>query len=363
VNAQPFKEKLATMHTRISWQKHLLISVIISLALILPTYIHAMPQATIITQKSTQTLLQYQDGLDVAINKHLETKSPATKQLSDSIAPPNYSPQNAVIEFANQTDMSEDGRQIFYSYKPVIGTKEVGLDFCKNIGHKRVFIGCFNSSKGIFIQEITDPRLVGWMPVTAAHEMLHAAYYQLLDEEKDQLNKDLHQFYDKLKNPRIKNIIATLQSEFPHRVDSEIHSLLGTEVAKLSPRLEKHYSKFFIDRSIVVVSFKKSNQIFDQLVDKANAIDKKLKNMKTILDREEKTVKIAGKLIEQQRAQLEKINDPEIYNSKLAKFNQRVSNYNQRIQVLKNMIANYNKLVNDYNSLSLEEKSLNNAFI
>jgi hypothetical protein len=177
VNAQPFKEKLATMYTRISWQKHLLISVIISLALILPTYIHAMPQATIITQKSTQTLLQYQDGLDVAINKHLETKSPATKQLSDSIAPPNYSPQNAVIEFANQTDMSEDGRQIFYSYKPVIGTKEVGLDFCKNIGHKRVFIGCFNSSKGIFIQEITDPRLVGWMPVTAAHEMLHAAYY------------------------------------------------------------------------------------------------------------------------------------------------------------------------------------------
>jgi uncharacterized protein YdcH (DUF465 family) len=351
------------MYTRISWQKHLLISVIISFLLIIPTYVESTLPVVIATQKTNHTLLRHQDVQTVAINEYIEVNSSATKQISDSINLPDYAPSNALVELVQKTSMNENGRRIFYLNKPIIETRRVGLDFCGNANRQWVLSGCFVSSKGIFILKVTDPRLEGTMQVSIAHQMLHAAYNQLSDNEKTNLNKELRQVYDKLENTRIKKLVAIFETSNPTFVDDELHSLLGTEVTVLSPALEQHYANYFSNRFTVVTYAQKNERIFSRIADKANAIDKKLKNMKTILDREEKTIKIAGKLIEQQRAQLEKINSPETYNSRLSKFNQRVNNYNQRIQTLKNMIASYNKLVNDYNSLSLEEKSLNNALI
>jgi hypothetical protein len=348
------------MYTRLSWPKHLLVSVIISLSLILPTYAQDIPEAIIIAQEYNHTLLRHQNVQSVATDLYSEVGLPRTKQVPDSIDLPHYLPPKVVIELAEQTDMSEEGRRIFYSNRPIIGTRKVGLDFC-NLNHKRVFIGCFSPFKGIFIQEITDPRLVELMPVTAAHEMLHAVYEQLLGEEKVQLNKELHQFYSKLKNTEIKKIITNLQSEYSYYVDSELHSLLGTDIATLSPSLEKHYSRYFTDRSNVIAYAKQNGQIFSRIAGKANAIDKKLKIMKPIIDREEKAVKIATRIIERQRIQLEKIHNPEVYNSRLHKFNQGVNEYNQKVQMLKSLIVDYNKLVNNYNDLSAEEKSLSNA--
>jgi uncharacterized protein YdcH (DUF465 family) len=287
------------------------------------------------------------------------------KYITDSIELARYTPPKAVAELAQQTKMNDNGRRTFYLNKPTIEAKKVGLNFCKKNGaEKTVILGCYVSNKGIFIQEVTDPRLAGVMQVTAAHEMLHAVYHQLSESEKTQLNKELHQVYDNLQNTRIKKLLEIYKNQDPTVVDSELHSILGTEVSTLSPALEKHYANYFADRATVVAYAQKYEQTFAQIIDKADALDKQLKAMKTSMESKKSAVENESSSIEQQRTQLDQIRSSgnvDEYNSRLSSFNQKVNSYNQQVQVLKEEIANYNKLVSSYNDLSSEEKSLNDS--
>jgi uncharacterized protein YdcH (DUF465 family) len=287
------------------------------------------------------------------------------KYITDSIELARYTPPKIVAELAQQTKMSEAGRRTFYLNKPTIEAKKVGLNFCKKDGaEKTVILGCYVSNKGIFIQEVTDPRLAGVMQVTAAHEMLHAVYHQLSDGEKTQLNKELHKVYDNLQNTRIKKLLEIYKNQDPGVVDSELHSILGTEVSNLGTTLEKHYANYFTDRSTVIAYAQKYEQTFAAIVDKADALDKQLKTLKTSMDNKKSAVENESTSIEQQRAELDRLRSSgnvDEYNSRISSFNQKVNNYNQQVQALKEEIANYNKLVNSYNDLSTQEKSLNDS--
>jgi uncharacterized protein YukE len=290
------------------------------------------------------------------------------KYVTDTIELSRYTPPTAVAELAKQTNMNDNGRRTFYLNKPTIEAKKIGLNFCKKDGkdgaEKTVILGCYVSNKGIFIQEVTDPRLAGVMQVTAAHEMLHAVYHQLSDSEKSQINKELHLVYGNLQNSRIKKLLELYKTQDPTVVDSELHSILGTEVSTLSPALEKHYSNYFTNRSAVITYAQKYEQTFSQIVDKADALDKQLKAMKINMENKKSAVESESSDIEQQRMQLDQLHNNgsvDEYNNRLSSFNQKVSNYNQQVQALKESINNYNKLVNSYNTLSTEEKSLNDS--
>ncbi len=285
------------------------------------------------------------------------------KFVRDSVQLARYNPPPEVAALAKQANMSEDGRRAFYLTTPTIEAKKVGLKLCDNHStEKTVILGCYVSSKGIFIQKVTDQRLAGTMQVTAAHEMLHAVYHNhLSDGEQKEIGAELVRVFEGLNNPRLKKLIQIYRDRNPNQVNSELHSFLGTEVPNLSPKLEQHYAKYFVDRATVVAMAQKNEQTFAQIVSKAEAIDRQLKSMKGDLDRREQQVKEQGSNIEQQRRQLERIGNPDEYNSRLTSFNQQVNAYNGQIQILKQHITNYNKLVNSYNALSSEEKSLNES--
>jgi hypothetical protein len=286
--------------------------------------------------------------------------------VRDSVQLARYTPSPEVAALARQANMSEDGRRAFYLTTPTIEATKVGLKKCdKHSTEKTVILGCYVSEKGIkgiFIQKVTDKRLAGTMQVTAAHEMLHAVYHNHLSEnERKEIGAELVRVFDGLNNPRLKKLIQIYRDRNSDQVNSELHSFLGTEVPNLSPKLEQHYAKYFVDRATVVAMAQKNEQTFAQIVNKAELIDRQLKSMKGDLDQREQSVKEQGSSIEQQRRQLERIGNPEEYNNRLTGFNQQVNAYNGQIKVLKQQINSYNRLVNSYNMLSSEEKSLNES--
>jgi hypothetical protein len=285
------------------------------------------------------------------------------KFVADSVQLARYTPPPEVAALAMQANMSEDGRRAFYLTTPKIEAKKVGLKLCdKHSTEKTVILGCYVSSKGIFIQKVTDKRLSGTMQVTAAHEMLHAVYHSHMSEgEQKEISVELAKVFNTLNNPRLKKLIKIYRDRDSKQVNSELHSFLGTEVPNLGPKLEQHYAKYFVDRATVVAMAQRNEQTFAQIVSKAEAIDRQLKSMKGDLDQREQNVKGQGISIEQQRRQLERIGNPGEYNNRLVGFNQQVNNYNGQIQVLKHQITNYNRLVKSYNALSSEEKSLNES--
>jgi chromosome segregation ATPase len=156
------------------------------------------------------------------------------------------------VALADRTDMSSGGKFYFYASHPSIDTAEKFNKQCDRAEESVAILGCYDG-QNIYIYDITDSRLDGIREVTAAHEMLHAAYARLNEDEKQKVNVLLEAEYAKLKDTAefAERMSFYARSE-PGERDNELHSIIGTEVKTIGVELEAHYRRYFNDRSKIV---------------------------------------------------------------------------------------------------------------
>ncbi len=65
----------------------------------------------------------------------------------------------------------------------------------------RAILGCYVTQR-IYIYDVKDAKLDGIREVTAAHEMLHAAYERMSSSEQTKVNALLEVEYEKLRNDK-----------------------------------------------------------------------------------------------------------------------------------------------------------------
>ncbi len=271
-----------------------------------------------------------------------------------------YQPPPAIARLATTTTMTDTARRLFYVNQPQIETRKSAHNLCKSSEHT-VILGCYVVGTGIFIQAVPDPRLEGVMEVTAAHEMLHVAYQRMSLVEQTQLNQKLQASFQQIENPRIKNQIETYNEQDPSSVNTELHSILGTEVRDLSPELAAHYQQYFIDRLKIVALSEHYEGVFTTLRERAQTLSQQLATRKVTMTQLSQQVEREAATIESERADLQNsiaTNPQGNYASRVSSFNDRVRNYNQIVAELREQTDTYNQLVNEHNSLALEEKSL-----
>lgn len=108
----------------------------------------------------------------------------------------------------------------------------------------------------IYIKRFDDPSLTNQLYVTAAHEMLHAAWthYPYNLDNRDDFEELLRDEYSKDKElqERMKLYLDSGISENSDAFADELHSIIGTEKADISSELEDYYSVYFNDRSKIV---------------------------------------------------------------------------------------------------------------
>jgi hypothetical protein len=271
-----------------------------------------------------------------------------------------YEAPPQVDKLATTTTMTDTARRLFYLNEPTIESHKSSQNLCKSTEHT-VVLGCYVPGKGIFLQEVTDPRLQGVMEVTAAHEMLHAAYGRMSLLEQSQLNERLQATLQQIQNPRIMQLVETYREQEPNSVDNELHSILGTEVRNLSPELEEHYRKYFTERSSIVALSERYEGIFTTLRDKAKQIARQLVTLKSTIDSLEAQVKSEEASISSDRSTIEsqRAANPEgDYSSSIASFNNRVQSFQALVTRFNEQTNLYNQHLAAYKSLALEEKSL-----
>lgn len=271
-----------------------------------------------------------------------------------------YQAPPPIVKLAKTTTMTDTGRRLFYVNQPQIETQKSAGNLCQKSKHT-VVLGCYVSGQGIFIQSVADPRLEGVMEVTAAHEMLHAAYHRLSLVEQNRLNKQLRAVYARLSNGRIKDSIETYQEQDPASVDTELHSILATEVRQLTPELESHYRQYFTDRQQIVVLSEKYEDVFITLRSRAKQLGQQLAARKLTMSQLIEQVDREAAAVEQERLDLQRsidVNTPGDYNLRVTRFNERVRNYNQIVGELRQQTDTYNQMATEHNSIALEEKSL-----
>lgn len=187
------------------------------------------------------------------------------QSVIDHIAVWQYKPSAEIATFVNRADLSEAGKFLFYASQPSLEGTQVFNAKCSRIERTTAVLGCYDG-RIIYVYDVPNPTLDGIREVTAAHEMLHAAYLRLSDGDLKRVNTLVEAEYEKLRNNAdFAERMAFYARTEPGERDNELHSIIGTEVASVSPELESYYKTYFDDRSKVVALHTHYASIFASL--------------------------------------------------------------------------------------------------
>lgn len=267
---------------------------------------------------------------------------------------------------ASDTTMTDTAKHLFYLNRPDIASKAAFRSKCPDYGEKTIVIGCYQSpQRGIYVLAVDDSRLQGIEQVTAAHEMLHAAYDRLKSSEKKKVDQELQDYAEHgLTDERIKGILDSYKQTEPGQQLNEMHSIFGTEIAILPQPLEQYYARYFSDRHKVAAYAERYQSAFtsrrQQIADydaRLAAENKQVKANLAKLDAQSKEIDA----IQQQLDNLRSSGNIAVYNAGVGDYNQRVNAYNSLLDETKTQISKYNQEVDERNALAAETTELQQA--
>ncbi len=189
------------------------------------------------------------------------------QRLLDQYTVWTFRPSEAVSSLIASSQLTDEGRFIFLASKPVIESSTVFASSCASNQEGSGILGCYlPRDRSIHLFAVTEPRLAGLTDVVAAHEMLHAAWDRFSTTEQQQLVPLLEREASKLEgDPAFQARLDYYAKNEPGQRDNELHSIIGTEIASISPELEAHYAKWLGNRRTLVQLQGKTNAVFTGL--------------------------------------------------------------------------------------------------
>ncbi len=285
--------------------------------------------------------------------------------IFDQITVWQFQPDQAVSALADEAGMNDRGRFLFYASRPELNNAVDFNNNCQARESQSIVLGCYASGR-IFIFKVTDERISGVKTVTAAHEMLHAAYERLSDNERTKLDQLLETEFAKTTDPDILDLVKLYDKTEPGERWNELHSIFGTEVADLPPELETYYARYFADRSQVVAAYSNYHQIFADLKARAMELQNQLTTKKTVIDNKttEYNTKLAQldadvKTFNQKAAMQGGFASQSEFNSTRAALLARQTALTALGNSINALVDEYNQAVVDLNALGVEMDTLN----
>lgn len=277
-----------------------------------------------------------------------------------------YDPPARVVLLADSDAMTDLGRRIFYVNHPqLIGDNEAFHDKCP-VAEKATVLGCYYSIQaGIFVYDVKDERLAGVHEVTAAHELLHAAYDRLSTKERQRIDNLLTDYYEHgLTDARVRETINLYKTTEPNDVINEMHSVFGSAVAQLPQELEDHYKLYFSDRSKVVTHSQNYVVEFTNRKNKISSFETQLNSLQQNIDNQENQLKAQQTAIEAESGRLDALRASgqiDEYDAGVPAYNASIEAYKRLFAQHKKDIDSFNKLVEEYNLIAGELRALYSA--
>lgn len=276
-----------------------------------------------------------------------------------------YEAPAIVASLAEQNTMTDYARKVFYVNRPVVEDKAAFNRACPdNAGREQtIVLGCYHGNQaGIFLLKVTDPRLDGVEQVTAAHEMLHAAYERLSQTDRQRVDGLLNAYYTKgLRDERILKTITAYKTSEPNDVVNEMHSIFATEIENLPKELEQYYQRYFTDRTRVAAFAAQYQAAFTSRQTAVTAYDTQLTQLKSQIETAETDLQTKQAEITERQQNLNELRNSDnaaAYNAGIPAYNNLVEAYNQQVAQIKNLIERYNQIVAERNAIALEQDKL-----
>lgn len=283
--------------------------------------------------------------------------------IYDSIRLHNYHAPTAISQIAKDDELTPSAQRLFYVNHPLLLNKVDFAKSCPNGSQETAVLGCYKPvEQGIYLLTVSDPRLSGIEQVTAAHEMLHAAYDRLNNSDKQQVNSWLETYYQHgLHDQVIINQLNNYKQSEPKDLINEMHSIFGSEVSNLPPNLENYYKRYFLNRTVVTNDYNQYEAEFTNRTNQIKQDDSTLAAIKSQIASYQADLNNKQAILSTSRATLDSEHQSGNYNSYNAgvpSYNNLIVAYNNEVQAIQLLVSRYNSLVADRNALALEEQQL-----
>lgn len=184
--------------------------------------------------------------------------------IIDRVTVAQYEPAANVQQLVERSAMTDRGRFHFYIGTPSVESTQRFNTQCDRREPQSAILGCYASGK-IYIFDVPNEQLDGIEEVTASHEMLHVVFERLDQEEIDRLALLLEAEYEKVSDEAFRERMDYYARNQPGQRVNELHSIIGTEQANISPELEEYYRQYFTDRSVVTGLHSQYESVFNDI--------------------------------------------------------------------------------------------------
>ncbi len=210
------------------------------------------------------------------------------QRVTDQLAVWSFEPSAELEAYVDRDLFTDEGRFLFFASQPVIAPEGEFDDVCASRSEDVGILGCYLPDvQTIFLYDVTDARLDGLEEVVAAHELLHAVWDRMSQTDRDALAPILEaEVAARANDEALAQTLAFYAENEPAERLNELHSIVATEFDEISAELETHYSKYFVDRSVVAALHEKSNAVFEQQARAIEALVAEIDELAASIDKD-----------------------------------------------------------------------------
>ncbi len=289
------------------------------------------------------------------------------QRVVDQITVWQFHSTSEINTLVDRAGMNDNGKFYYLASQPKLDATSDFNNECNRIENVTAILGCYSGSR-IYIYDVTNKQLDGVREITATHETLHAVYVRLSTDEQSKVNTLLETEYKKLENNKdYTDRMAFYARTEPGERDNELHSVIGTEIANISPALETYYSKYFSDRQKVVALDIKYNSVFQKLETRANELARQLNTLALSISNDSTQYNADAQVLNDDivafnnRAENGQFLSQAQFTSERSVLSDRVVELDAMRTSINNDITNYNSILIEYNSIASESKKLYNS--
>ncbi|WP_449280838.1 hypothetical protein [Leucobacter sp.] len=210
------------------------------------------------------------------------------QEIRDHFSARGFEASPRVEQVLGDLQLTTAGERIFLATRPTVDGSGHFNEQCAGVDHSEQghVLGCYKADR-IHLFDVTDDRIQGIVEVTAAHELLHAAYGRMGEGDRNALGEKLRQEFERLadEDPELRERMSVYEHLSDAAFANELHSVLGTEVSDLPPWLEEHYAQWFEDRGALVARFEEYHAVFVELQDQADALKSEMSTLRDDVER------------------------------------------------------------------------------
>ena len=211
--------------------------------------------------------------------------------ISDQNKASEFNPSSEIESLVSKMNLTDRGRIILYASSPQLKDKVAFNGICGHDGDPDAYVaGCYyvindeeyidiyDSGKNATELQKSYYNYTNSKIVTLAHEMMHAVYSRISDNDKEWIEIELNKIYSN--NSSLRSELSKYPSS--EKFD-ELYVRVATEIYGIPSNLEKHYSQYFKDRQYIAKLYHDNKEQLDTMFQEADIILDRIKKQEIVI--------------------------------------------------------------------------------